>query len=305
MLRRSVLSGISLIIFLIVSGFCVCGNGQNENGCSDNVADDPALARYVCTRNIASDPGKLTLLPIGTAGDAQTRAYAEYVPPDYSDTCNCPCIIFIHGDGEMGPGKTKDDLKAFTASCLPGMIYKDTWDSQHRFVVLAPQFASYDDRTGENVNAFVQFAKANYKIDTSRIYFTAVSGGGVARGSYLAKYSGGEAAAAIPVSCYLPPTDKTNISKWKHVPLWMLCGASDTTVKPENLKTMYTNLMSAVPAPAVTPRLTLYTGVGHDGNSVNKTYAPELNDNRMESSYEGVSLTPYSNIYDWMLRYHR
>lgn len=305
MVRQCVISGLFLILTVMMSGVYGCGSGQNEKGCSDNAADDPTLAQYVCDRNIASDPGKLKLLPIGTAGNAQTRAYAEYVPSGYDDECGWPCIIFLHGDGELGDGKTESVMQCFNYSCLPGMIYNDTWDSGHRFVVLAPQFASNDDRTGENVNAFVQFAKANYKIDIARIYFTAVSGGGIALGRYLSKYSGGEAAAALPVSCYLPPIDKTNIAKWKHVPLWMICGASDTTVKPDNLVTMYNNLMSAVPPPPVTPRLTLYTGVGHDSNSANKSYAPELNDNKMESSYGGISLTPYSNIYDWMLRYHR
>ena len=273
-----------------------------KNPVSDNSAStiDPALAQYVCTKNIATTPGKLKLLPVGTAGAPQTRGYAEYVPPNYSRIAKYPCIIFLHGDGELGDGTTEATLQAFTYSCLPGMICNDTWDKQHRFIVLAPQFASYNDRTGANVNTFIQYAKANYSIDVTRIYLTAVSGGGVALGSYLDTYSGGEAAAVVPVSCYAPPT---NSKKWKSVPVWFMCGASDMTVNPANLVTHYNTLVAA--GAPIAPKITLYTGVGHDSNSANKSYAPDLNNNTFETTFNGVSLVPYTNIYDWLLQYHR
>jgi len=261
---------------------------------------DPAVAKYACAKNIATTPGKLKSLPIGTAGAPQTRGYVEYVPPNYASDYGWPCIINLHGDGELGDGKTEAALLPFYNSCLPGMINNGTWDRKNRFVVLSPQFVDYADRTGANVNTFIQYAKANYKIDVTRIYLTAVSGGGVALGSYLDTYSGGEAAAVLPVSCYAPPT---NSKKWKSVPVWFLCGASDTTVHPENLITHY-NALIAAGAP-VKPKITLYTGVGHDSNSVNKSYSPELNDNTFETTFSGVPLVPYSNIYDWMLQYHK
>jgi predicted peptidase len=270
---------------------------------TNNVDDDPALLPYVCTSNLATTPGKLKLLPVGTTGKAQIRGYAEYVPPSYASSSKWPCIINLHGDGEFGDGSSEAVLKTFTYSCLPGMISQDNWDSQHRFVVLSPQFTSYGDRTAANVNTFIQYAKANYKIDVKRIYLTGVSGGGVALGNYLTTYSGGEAAAAIPVSCYVPPIGSA--AKWKSVPVWLLCGSADTTVGPANVLKVYTTLMAAVPPPTVTPRITLYTGVGHDGNSANKSYAPASMDNTFETTYGGVDLVPYSNIYDWMLQYHR
>lgn len=268
-----------------------------------NVDLDPSLVPYVCTQNLATTPGKLKLLPIGTTGAPQIRGYVEYVPSNYANQTGWPCIINLHGDGELGDGKTEASLQSFVYSCLPGMIQQDTWDSQHRFVVLSPQFASYADRTGANVHTFIQYAKANYKIDPKRIYLTAVSGGGVALGNYLVGYSGGEAAAALPVSCYVPPI--TQAAKWKQVPVWLMCGSADTTVGTANVLKVYTTLMAATPPPIVTPKITLYTGVGHDANSVNKSYAPALMDNHFETELSGVALVPYSNIYDWMLQYHR
>jgi predicted peptidase len=273
-----------------------CTNPASNNSSGSG---DPSLAQYVCTKNIATTPGTLKLLPPGTAGTPQTRGYAEYVPPGYSKMNKYPCIIFLHGDGELlqYTGVTIDYL---TYSCLPGMVYNDTWDKKHRFIVLAPQFYDYADRSAVNVKNFIQYAKANYSIDETRIYLSAVSGGGVALGNYLNTYSGGEAAAVVPVSCYAPPTAS---KKWKGVPVWFLCGAADTTVGPANLVTHYNTLIAA--GATVTPRITLYTGVGHDANSANKSYAPELNDNKFETTYNGVALVPYSNIYDWLLQYHR
>ena len=292
----------NLMVFfstLFIATLVSCST-KDKNEYIDNVTADPTLAQYVCKSNIATTPGLLKLLPNGTTGAAQTRAYAEYVPSNYSSNNNWPCIINLHGDGELGDGSSIASMQSFTYSCLPGMIYTDNWDKNHRFVVLSPQFSSYNDRTAANVNTFIQYAKANYKIDVTRIYLTAVSGGGVALGNYLSTYSGGEAAAVLPVSCYVPPTSS---AKWKSVPVWFLCGAADSTVKPSNVINNYKAIMT-VP-PSVLPRITLYTGVGHDGNSVNKTYSPASNDNKFETIYKGVSLVPYSNIYDWLLQYHK
>jgi predicted peptidase len=273
---------------------------KDEEEYIDNVTADPSLLPYVCTENIATTPGSLKLLPIGTTGEPQTRAYAEYVPEDYSSYNKWPCIINLHGDGEIGDGKTVEDMQNFKYWCLPGMINSDNWDKQHRFVVLSPQFSSYPDRSAVNVHTFIQYAKANYKIDVNRIYLTSVSGGGVALGNYLNTYSGGEAAAVLPVSCYVPPT---NSSKWKSVPVWFLCGASDNMVGPSKIIANYKSIVAA--SPAVMPKITLYTGVGHDENSANKSYSPETMNNTYETTYEGVALVPYSNIYDWLLQYHK
>lgn len=242
-------------------------------------------------------------MPVGTAGAVQTRGYIEYVPPGYNSTCKWPVIIFLHGDGEFGDGMTTGALGAFYNMCLVNRISAKQWDAQKRFIVLAPQFSSYDDRSAANVNAFIQYAKANYKIDTKRIYLSAVSGGGVALGRYLNTYSGGEAAAALPVACYVPPFDVKTVTKWKHVPTWLLCGAADSTVGVANVMAVYNNLITA--GATVKPRVTLFTGLGHQGEVATDVYAPATNTHATEKTYNGTTLMPYGNIYDWLLQYHR
>lgn len=276
------------------------GSGAGSDSGNGSTMDDQTLAAYVCTKNIASNPGSLGYLPIGTAGTPQTRGYVEYVPPDYTKKDSWPCIINLHGDGEFGDGTTTEKLKVFSYSCLPGMINNDTWDAKHRFIVISPQFLNYDDRTADNVREFVRFAKANYRIDPTRIYFTSVSGGGVALARYLNKYGNEDAAAILPVSCYISPAPPII---WKDVPIWFLCGAADTTVQPDNIVSNYNALVKA--KAAVTPRITLYTKVGHDSNSTTKSYSPANMDNKLETEYKGITLTPYSNVYDWLLLYQK
>lgn len=292
-LKAGCFFGAYLIASLMVSCQSKGAAAEGESS-SSSIPNNP---------EIASTPGVLRLMPIGAAGTEQARAYAEYVPPNYASKNKWPVIINLHGDGELGDGLTEEVMMPFTYYCLPGMIKNDTWDKEHRFIVLSPQFSSYEDRSAANVDGFIQYAKANYKIDTTRIYMTAVSGGGVALGSYLATYSGGEAAAVLAVACYLPPIGSS--TKWKSVPTWFLMGAADSTVKPSNVLKNYNAIMADTIPPVVAPRITLYTNVGHDENAANKTYNPEGMDNEMETSFGGVELTPYSNIYDWLLGYHK
>lgn len=293
----------TIILGLTVLAGCSgsgAGSADPDNPSAESTMDDRTLAAYACTANIAINPGSLAYLPIGTAGSPQTRGYVEYVPKDYAKKTSWPCIINLHGDGELGDGTTVEKLQVFNYSSLPGMIYQDSWDAKRRFIVLSPQFVSYDDRSADNVRDFVRFAKANYRIDPARIYFTSVSGGGVALARYLNKYGDEDAAAILPVSCYISPASPII---WKDVPIWFLCGAADMTVKPDNIVSNYNALVKA--KAAITPRITLYTGVGHDGNSCNKSYSPATMDNTVETEYAGITLTPYSNVYDWLLQYRK
>ncbi len=248
-------------------------------------------------------PGKLVSLPLGAAGTEQKRGYVEYVPPGYNTKQKWPVIIFLHGDGELDHGLTMDALSKFYGMCLVNRISANQWDAQKRFIVLAPQFSSYADRSAINVDAFIQYAKKLYSIDTTRIYLSAVSGGGVALGNYLNTYSGGEAAAVMPVACYVPPFDVKTVTKWKHVPTWLLCGSADSTVGVGNVMSVYNNLITA--GAAVKPRVTLFTGLGHQGEVATDVYAPATNTHATEKTYNGTTLTPYGNIYDWLLTHHR
>ena len=254
---------------------------------------------------IGTLPGKVAFLPSRFVSAGQSRGYAEYVPPDYVRSSGWPLVVYFDGDGGMGDGKTETVLKRMVGSGMMAMVNQDKWDSAHRFVVMSPQFLNYDDRSAANVDAFLQFAKAYYRIDTNRIYLASVSGGGAALGDYLYAKKGGVAAAVLAVSCYLPPIDNVGNS-WGQVPAWFLLGAADNTVGVDGVAAEYFDLASSTKT-KVAPRMTLYTGVGHSPNSYSRTFSPASMANPVETTYkyqgQTIALSPYSNVYDWLLSY--
>ena len=207
--------------------------------------------------------------------------------------------MFFHGNGETGMGTPTDIQKADNAG-LSKEVKEDSWDPQRRFIVLSPQMNG-TTRTAVNVHDFIQFAKANYKVDTTRIYLTGLSGGGGPLYRYLQTYNGGEAAAMIAISTvYEFPSPENVVCNWKQVPAWFFHGSSDTTVTPGNSQRPFDHLFKWCLPLAVDPRYTLYTGVGHDAWT--RTY--DLTG--MNSTIQAPGLQPYNqNIYDWLLQYQK
>ncbi|GAA5164446.1 hypothetical protein [Viridibacterium curvum] len=222
--------------------------------------------------------------------------YAEYVPPTYASVASWPLIIAFHGDGEQGTGNSTDIVKVDNNG-LPKQVGADQWDAAHRFIVLSPQM-NWSTRTAQHVHDFIQFAKANYKVDATRIYLTGLSGGGGPLYKYLDTYAGGEAAAVIPISAVYS-FNTAAACGWKNVPVWFFHGASDTTVTSNNSKVAFDNLNACSPAPLVAPRFTEFTGVTHDAWT--RTYSLSGMGTTVTSGRTAYS----QSIYDWLLQYHR
>lgn len=148
-----------------------------------------STATLACSPAIAPTPGSQRLLAVGAACAAQVLGYAEYVPSTYASVASWPLIIAFHGDGEQGTGNSTDIVKVDNNG-LPKQVGADQWDAVHRFVVLSPQM-NWSTRTAQHVHDFIQFAKANYKVDATRIYLTGLSGGGGPLYKYLDAYAGG------------------------------------------------------------------------------------------------------------------
>jgi len=218
------------------------------------------------------------------------------VPAAYASQSGWPLIIFLNGNGQAGSGNATD-IQLIDDDGLPRQIAISQWDTGKRFVVLAPQM-NWMTRTATNVHDFIQFAKANYKIDPNRIYLTGISGGGGPFFSYLEAYNGGEIAAAVPIDTLYSFSPSPAPCMWKSVPTWLFFGENDPTAQVFSHATApYNGLKACSPAPAVTPRLTVYTNVGHDGWT--RTYSTTGMSNSVVTGRD-----PYNmNIYDWMLQY--
>ena len=250
----------------------------------------------MCAPAITPTPGSQRLLSVGVTCAAQVLGYAEYVPSNYNSLASWPLIIAFHGDGEQGTGSAADIGKV-DDNGMPRQVNLDQWDASHRFIVLSPQMNG-TTRTALNVHNFIQFAKANYKVDATRIYLTGLSGGGGPLYRYLDTYAGGEAAAVIPVSAVYT-FNTAAACGWKNVPTWFFHGAADTTVTSNNSKIAFDNLNACSPAPAVPPKFTEYTGVTHDAWT--RTY----NLSGMGTAVQSGRQSYDQSIYDWLLQYHR
>lgn len=224
--------------------------------------------------------------------------YAEYVPANYASANNFPVIIALNGNGQTGSGNATD-IQLIDDDGLPEQVKIGDWDDQKRFVVLAPQM-NFSTRTGANVHDFIQFAKANYKIDPNRIYLTALSGGGGPFFQYLEQYSGGEVAAVIPIATLYSFASSSTLCSWKHIPAWLFWGENDGSAQVFSHATApYDGLKACSPAPSIMPKLTVYTGVGHD------SWTRTLDLSGMNTPVVTGRDSYNMNVYDWMLQYTR
>ncbi len=187
--------------------------------------------------------------------------YVVYVPADYDGSKPYPTIVFLNGAGECG----RDGLK-HVATGLGPAIMKDA--SKWPFLVLFPQKPTVRSNWEDHdalVMAMLDKTKAEYKVDTSRLYLTGLSQGGHGTWTIGAKHPDMFAALA-PVCGW---SDTSTASTLKPLPIWCFHGEADPTVKVEKSHEM----VDAVKAAGGDVKLTTYPGVGH--NSWDNAYGKE------------------------------
>lgn len=194
--------------------------------------------------------------------------YLLYLPQDYQADPgqHWPLILFLHGAGERG-----DDLNRVKQHGLPHI-------AEHRsdlpYIIIAPQCPLDSEWSMETdgLHALLEEITTSYAVDQSRIYLTGLSMGG--RGSWLlATLYPNLFAALVPVCGRRPDllrlTD--NITRLKHLPVWVFHGAQDEIVPLAESEVM----VEALKAAGGDVRLTIYPDAGHD--SWTQAYAdPDL-----------------------------
>ena len=124
-------------------------------------------------------------------------------PSHYNETTRrYPLIVFIHGGGQFGTGGA--DLKNVLKEGIPKLLSEkkfppafDVNGRQYSFIIVAPQFRNFPDNG--SVQAMINHAKANYRIDSTRIYLVGFSIGGRVVADFAAD-SPLQLAAIVPVS---------------------------------------------------------------------------------------------------------
>lgn len=255
-----------------------------------------------CKKSIKLDPKKEaanlvveTVQPVLSSHPSAiskiVSGYWTALPTLYDSTSKFyPLLISLHGGGQMGNGTT--DLPLILKEGVPKLVSEGHFPpsftvkgQNFSFVIVAPQFNSYS--YAPDINAVIEFAKKNYRIDASRVYMTGLSMGATEIWNYAVNYP--KSVAAMSLMSGVPTAVNAFASKvaTAGIPLWAFHNNGDDIFSVDTVKLLVSRIDAL--KPAYPPILT--TGPGpHD--SWTKATDPEYKENNM-------------NIYEWMLQYKK
>jgi len=239
----------------------------------------------------------MILKGISTNVGSNVGGYFAGLPDAYSsDSKRYPLLLYIHGGGQFGNGEV--DLPNLLSEGIPALLdtkkFPAAITSQghvYSFVVLAPQFRIYP--TNNDIQAFLDYARSNYRIDSSRIYVTGFSIGG----RITCDFAGEKAAilaAIVPIAGASTESldDKCRNIVDHHLPAWAFHNQQDELIsvyETKNFITTLNNLKPVLPA-----KLTIFEEssalLKHDAWT--RATDPAYRENGM-------------NIYEWMLQFKR
>lgn len=196
--------------------------------------------------------------------------YLLYLPVGYEkNETTWPLMIFLHGVGERG-----DDLNKLKVHGIPKLLEQN---KDFPFVIVSPQCPAngwWNDYT-EHLKQLIDQIKADYKIDSSRVYLTGLSMGGFGTW-YMAERYPGDFAAIAPIC---GGGELLFAGKIKAA-VWAFHGAKDDVVPLKRSQEMVDAVKAA-------------------GGDVKFTVYPELGHNCWDAAYDNAEL------YEWFLSHRK
>lgn len=181
------------------------------------------LAMTLATR--AAEPaaaGKQVALSFKTSDNVDV-SYLLYLPEDYSaDSTKVPLMLFLHGRGEShGPlsivAKWGPPRLAAAGTSMP-------------YIIVSPQCPGDDRWSSETqqkrLSELLDSISETYPVDSSRVYLTGLSMGGMGSWALAAK-SPERFAAVVPIC---GGGDPATGPKLADLPIWVFHGDADTAV---------------------------------------------------------------------------
>lgn len=231
------------------------------------------------------------------APNGKTVGFLEYKPANYSTvTTKYPLIIFLHGIGERGNGTTelvKVKYQGIPKNIAAGNTMTFTWNGKtETFLVLAPQCSKTDTLWySYYIDAMLNYAKANLRVDTNRIILTGLSmgGGGVWMYSSASVTNAARFAALSPICGACLMNNGANIAKGK--PAVYAFHALDDTV--------------SVALPICTINAIKSINANNPPIKAVATYYPTGRHNIWGRAYDTTYTFQNPNIYEWMLNQNK
>ena len=238
----------------------------------------PTSAACVWTYcNDVNDSPSSRLLPRTAKRWSFSMWYYEYLPKQYAaePTKKFPVIIHAHWVGEWWNG-TWTDLAKVLINGVPKFIrmwHNMTFNvngKEEAFIVLMPQ-AAWGWINPTHVEIMLEWAKANYRIDTSRVYMMWLSAWGSATWRYAwDSLTNASSLAAISPSCWAmnnyngqSQTVVNNIAA-SNLPVWAYHWTGDKTISYDWSVSVVNSLNAYLPKPNPLAKITLYPWVWHN-----------------------------------------
>jgi len=176
--------------------------------------------------------GSVQVMPVDATQPAPPFGYVAYLPEGYNPASGTswPLVIHLPHTSESGDGTntTANAQQLYTRMVKHGPLHQvvsESWDFPA--IVLAPQVLTNWTKPA-NVKRFVEYAKANYRIDADRVYMTGHLEGANGTLRYALAYPG-ELAAILPIETSAPTTVDQAVALGT-VPLWMVHSFADPLV---------------------------------------------------------------------------
>ncbi len=233
------------------------------------------------------------LTPKSVNSDKGDIGFYEFKPSGYKadSTYNYPLLIFLHGIGERGNGTSELHMalnSSFAKMLVKGATMKFTVNGrQHAFLVLIPQMSKdYVNWQNFYVDAMIDYAKKNLKIDTNKIFVSgwSLGGGGAWKYATASLENASKLAAIIPVSPAPDYTDLCNLARGK-VAVWAHHAKDDASVPLHYTEDAITGINAC--APVIPALITYYPFGGH----------PYVADH----AYDTLNNLEYPNMFQWMI----
>ncbi|MEO6329282.1 MAG: hypothetical protein ABIO55_10130 [Ginsengibacter sp.] len=251
---------------------------------------DPTSDKFVETEPLVFKPNYIDV-------NGNIGGFYSAVPAHYSESGKkYPLIVWSHGNGQYGDGKDRlyDLLRAAIPELLDGKLFPPNFKVNGRnfsFIILMPQYRLYPKNS--EVYSFIDYAKRNYRIDTTRIYLSGLSEGSRWVCDVAAEKPSMFAAivpiAGVSLSGDIPAKCKKLVDG--NVPIWIFRNKDDHSLSTNKIEAFVSLLNSY--HPAIPPKFTEFLPWGLNNHDAwTRATDPYYKENGM-------------NMYEWMLQYHR
>lgn len=206
-----------------------------------------AFMTLVAWMNPAKAQIPLQMQRVAVPAGTTTYGYMQYLPGGFTSRNDWPLIVYLHGSGECGNGSSESILKKVEDQGVAFEIANH--GRKLPAVVLAPQ-SPVTTWNAASIDQIVNYAIANYRVDSNRVYITGYDAGGTGAIAYLNAYPN-KVAAVAPVCGNAAVSDGVaDTVVGNNTPIWAFHSIDDdvypaTPDNPNGPWTTFTRLAAA------------------------------------------------------------